>query len=232
MTESAAVRNLFEGELSYVYPVSEQPAETATGSVCCKVGRNRERYALEGLDDELVRFWTDQTEDRYSTRDLAQHVNERILQAALDDAGLQYKEGEVANTYRLLTDDDVSSGTRVQTRKELERDGVPVEDVERDFVSHQTVYNHLTDCLEASLESPSDEERLERSRDKLGALRNRTSAVTEDTIAQLERNDVLEVGEFDVLVSVSVTCKECRQQYTVRDLLERGGCDCADGAGD
>ncbi|AXR77327.1 hypothetical protein AArc1_0986 [Natrarchaeobaculum sulfurireducens] len=226
------MRNTFGTELSLVWVVSERTSETATGSSCCKVGRNRDQYGLGDLDDELVRFWTDRTEDRYSTRDLAQHVNEQILRAALDDAGLQYKEGEVANTYRLLTDDDVSSGTRVQTRKELERDGVPVEDVERDFVSHQTVYNHLTDCLEASLESPSDEERLERSRDKLGALRNRTSAVTEDTIAQLVRNDVLDIGEFDVLVSVSVTCKDCRQQYTVRDLLERGGCDCEPGAGD
>ncbi len=134
---------------------------------------------------------------------------------------MQYKDGEVENTYRLLTGDDVSSGTQVQTRKELERDSIPIDEVESDFVSHQTVYNHLTDCLEASLESPSDG-RLERSQDKLGALRNRTAAVTEDTVAQLARNDVLDVGEFDVLVNVTVSCKDCRQQYTIRDLLEQG----------
>ncbi|THE64112.1 hypothetical protein D8Y22_14460 [Salinadaptatus halalkaliphilus] len=208
--------------------MSQQPTDAADSSSCnCKVGRIGGRYDLTDLDDELVRYWTDETDDRYSTRALATHVNQRVLEAALDDAGLQYKDGEIENLHRLLTDDDVSSGTRVQTRKELERDDVPVEDVVSDFVSHQTVYNHLTDCLEAELSSPSDEERLERSRDKLGALRNRTSAVTEDTIAQLERNDVLEIGEFDVLVTVSVNCKECKQQYTVRDLLEQGGCDCA-----
>ncbi|RQG98957.1 rod-determining factor RdfA [Natrarchaeobius oligotrophus] len=206
--------------------MSESSTEEAGVSCGCKVGRIGSRYDLDGLDDELVRYWTDRTDERYSTRDLAEHVNQRVLQAALDDAGLQYKDGEIENTYRLLTGEDVSSGTRVQTRKELERDSVPVDEIEGDFVSHQTVYNHLTNCLEASLDSPSDEERLERSRDKLGALRNRTAAVTEDTVAQLDRNDVLDVGEFDVLVNVTVTCKDCRQQYTIRDLLEQGGCEC------
>ncbi|ARS90758.1 rod-determining factor RdfA [Natrarchaeobaculum aegyptiacum] len=207
--------------------MSERTTDAAAESSCgCKVGRVGDRYALGELDDELVRYWTDPSDDRYSTRELATHVNQRILETALEEAGLQLKDGEVENMYRLLTDDDVSSGTQVQTRKELERDGVDIEDVERDFVSHQTVYNHLRNCLEAELQTPSDEERLERSRDKLGALRNRTGAVTEDTIAQLERNDVLDIGEFDVLVTVTVTCKDCRQQYTVRDLLEQGGCDC------
>ncbi|ADD04388.1 uncharacterized protein Nmag_0804 [Natrialba magadii ATCC 43099] len=209
--------------------MTERTLDAAASSACgCKVGRITEQYDLIGLDEELVSYWTDRTDERYSTRDLAEHVNQRVLEGALDEAGLQYKDGEVENTYRLLTGDDVSSGTRVQTRKELERDNVPVDDVESDFISHQTVYNHLTDCLEASLESPSDEERLERSRDKLGALRNRTAAVTEDTVAQLERSDVLDIGEFNVLVTVTVTCEDCKQQYTIRDLLDQGGCNCAE----
>lgn len=206
-----------------------KPGE-ASHPCSCKVGRITDQYGLQGLDDELVRYWTATTADRYSTRELAEHVNQRILEAALDEAGLQYKDGEIENTYRLLTSDDVSSGTRVQTRKELERDSVPIEAVESDFISHQTVYNHLTGCLEAELETPSDEERLERSRDKLGALRNRTAAVTEDTVAQLERSDVLDIGEFNVLVNVTVTCEECQTQYTIRDLLEQGGCDCRSAA--
>ncbi|OVE85418.1 rod-determining factor RdfA [Natronolimnobius baerhuensis] len=204
-----------------------QTTPTETSEACgCKVGRIATEYGLTDLNDELVRYWTDRTDDRYSTRDLAEHVNQRVLEAALDDAGLQYKDGEVENTYRLLTSDDVSSGTRVQTRKELERDAVPVENVERNFISHQTVYNHLTKCLEAELEEPTDEEKLERSRDKLGALRNRTAAVTEDTVAQLERGDVIDIGEFNVLVNVTVTCEDCKTQYTIRDLLDQGGCDC------
>jgi hypothetical protein len=193
---------------------------------CCKIGRIADKYNLSTLDDDLIAYWTGDTTEQYSTRELATYVNQRVLESALETAGVSVKEGEIENTYRLLTDDDVSSGTRVQTRTELERDGVPIEQVESDFVSHQTVYNHLTDCLETSLATPSDEERLERSAEKLGALQNRTAAVTEDTVAQLERNGILEIGEHSVTVSITVTCQECFEEYTIRDLLEERSCDC------
>ncbi len=192
----------------------------------CKLGRITAEYGLDRLNDELVTSWTGTGEEQYSTRELATQVNQRVLEAALESAGVTVKDGEVENTYRLLTDDDVTSGTRVQTQNELEREGVPIDDVESDFVSHQTVYNHLTKCLEASLAEPDDEERIERGLEKLGALQNRTAAVTDDTIAQLDRNDAIEIGEFDVLVSVTVTCQDCQEQYTVRDLLDERACGC------
>lgn len=194
----------------------------------CKLGRIADRYDFVGLDDDLVADWTGENRDRHSTRQLATQVNQHVLEAALEEASVPVKDGEVENTYRLLTDDDVSSGVRVQTRNELERDGVPIDRVESDFVSHQTVYNHLTDCLKASLETPSDEERLERSSEKLGALQNRIEAVTTDTVGQLERNEIVDIGDFDVTVSVTVTCNDCLQEYTVRELLDEQACGCAD----
>ena len=207
--------------------MTEQTTATDSGTACdCKIGRLADRYDLVGFDDELVAYWTGEAEERYSTRRLATYVNRRVLRAALEEAGVPFKDGEVENTYRLLTDDDVSSGTRVQTRNELERDGVPIDRVESDFVSHQTVYNHLTDCLDASLETPSDEERIERSSEKLGALQNRIEAVTTDTIAQLERNDIVAIGDADVTVSVTVTCNDCLQEFTVRELLDEQDCAC------
>lgn len=208
--------------------VTDRSTSSDQRAACCKLGRVANQYGLSGLNEELVEYWTGTGDEQYSTRELATLVNQRVLAAALETAAVSYKEGEVENTYRLLTDDDVTSGTRVQTRNELERDGVPVEQVESDFISHQTVYNHLTGCLEASLESPSDEKRLERGAEKLGALQNRTEAVTTDTVAQLKRNDVVEIGEFDVLVSVTVTCEDCHQQYTIRELLEERVCECYD----
>lgn len=201
---------------------STEPPETCG----CKLGRVIGEYDLTGLNDDLVTYWTGDGDEQFSTRKLATYVNQHVLETALEGANIPLKEGEVENTYRLLTDDDVSSGSRVQTRNELERDGVDVESVESDFVSHQTVYNHLTGCLDVSLESPSDEERLERSEEKLGSLQNRTAAVTTDTINQLDRNEILDIGEFNVTVSISVTCEDCFQEYTVRDLLEERSCDC------
>ncbi|MCL9814039.1 rod-determining factor RdfA [Natranaeroarchaeum aerophilus] len=192
----------------------------------CKVGRVLEEYDLAALNDELVAYWTGRGEERYSLRELATYVNRSTLRAAMDEAGVAYKDGEVENTYRLLTDDDVSSGMRTETRRELEHDSVPVEQVESDFVSHQTVHNHLTDCLDASMVTPDDEERVESARDKIRALQNRTVAVTDDTIDRLDRSDVIDLGEYDVLVDVSIICSDCGRQYTAGDLLERGGCEC------
>jgi len=194
----------------------------------CKLGRVGDTYGLSELDADLIAYWTGANGEQYSTRSLATVVNKRVLEAALQDANVSYKEGEIENTYRLLTDDDVSSGTRVETRTELQHDGVPVDRVESDFVSHQTVYNHLTDCLDTTLDSPSDEERLTNSQEKLGALQSRTAAVTTDTIEQLDRNGVVDIGEFNVVISATVTCEDCYQQYTVQEFLEQGACDCVD----
>ena len=122
----------------------------------------------------------------------------------------------------------MSSGARVETRTELEQSGVPVEQIESDFVSHQTVYNHLTDCLDTSLDSPSDEERLARSQEKLGALQSRTLAVMTDTLEQLARNEIVDIGDFNIVISATVTCEDCYQQYTVQEFLEQGSCGCDD----
>ncbi|PCR88821.1 rod-determining factor RdfA [Natrinema ejinorense] len=199
---------------------------TSSSTCGCKIGRMADQYELDRLDDDLVAYWTGDADEQYSTRALATVVNQRILEAALKQADISFKEGEIENTYRLLTDDDVSSGVQVETENELERDGVAVDQVKSDFVSHQTVYNHLTDCLDASLDSPSDEERLEQSGEKLGALQNRTAAVTTDTIERLDNNDIIDIGGFNVVVSATVTCEECFQEYTVRELLDNGSCNC------
>ncbi|WP_226008366.1 rod-determining factor RdfA [Natrinema salinisoli] len=206
--------------------MTERKSEEAEITCDCKLGRIAKKYDLLALDKALVEYWTDDGDEQRSTRELATYVNHRILETALTNANVPRKEGEVENTYRLLTSDDITSGTRIETKKHLQRDGVPVEDVESDFVSHQTVYNHLTKCLDASVETPSDEERLERSAEKLGALQNRTAVVTADTVDQLDRKGILEIGEFNVNVSVTVTCEDCFQEYTIRDLLDQQSCDC------
>lgn len=206
--------------------VTEHGPEKTEATCGCKLGRVGEKYDISDLDETLIAYWTGDGDEQRSTRELATYVNQRILETALTEADVPPKEGEVENTYRLLTSDDVTSGTRIETRNDLQRDGVPIEAVESDFVSHQTVYNHLTKCLDASVATPSNEERLEKSAEKLGALQNRTAAVTADTVEQLDRKEILEIGEFTVNVSVTVTCEDCFQEYTIRDLLDQQSCNC------
>ncbi|MFC7007207.1 rod-determining factor RdfA [Halalkalicoccus salilacus] len=110
-----------------------------------KVGRVIREYGLDGLGTELEIRWTGKGGDQYSLRALADRFNQRVLEAALEDAGVRSLEGDVENRYRLLTDDDVSAGMHQQARRELERAGVDVDALESDFVSHQSIYTYLTD---------------------------------------------------------------------------------------
>lgn len=193
----------------------------------CKIGRIVDQYELGDLNDDLAAEWTGADGERRSLRELAREVDRRVLRSAMDRAGMEYRDGEVENLYRILTDDDVSSGSRTETRRELEHAAVPIEQVERDFVSHQTVHTHLTDCLDAAIEEPDDAERIENARDTLRALQNRTVAVTDDTVERLDGAGALSVGEYSVLVDVTIVCEDCGGHYTVGDLLDEEGCDCA-----
>lgn len=207
---------------------SETTSADAAAGCQCKVGRGIEAFELSGLDDELARRWQGDGRDRQSLRELATYFNRELLRAAMDGAGSTPLDGEVANVYRLLTDDDVSSGVRTQTRRRLADAGVPVEDVESQFVSHQTIHTHLTDCLGVSRdeEVADPAERRRADRDRIRALQTRTEVVTADTLERLRDADAVDLAEFDVLVDVTVLCGSCGAQYDVADLLDAGGCDC------
>lgn len=196
---------------------------SGSGPPCCKVGRTAARYGLEGLDEELSARWGG-TEDSAGVRELASTVNRRVLAAAMREAGLSPLDGEPGNLLRLLTDDDVPGSRRLDTRRRLERQGVDVEAVLSDTVSHQTVYNHLRDCLGVSKEQPDD--RLERRGSTLFALRNRTETVTRETLASLRDGGEIDIGEFDVLVDVRVVCDACGRSHELGTLLENRGCGC------
>jgi hypothetical protein len=191
-------------------------------SACCKVGRTAAGYGLDGLDDELAAGWSG--EDTVGVRELASRVNRRVLAAAMRDAGLNPLDGEPENLLRLLTDEDVPESRRLDTRRRLEREGVDVDAVLSDTVSHQTVYNHLRDCLDVSKDGGGD--RLERRGSTLFALQNRTETVTRETLESLRDGGELDVGGFDVIVDVRVVCESCGRPRELASLLDDRGCEC------
>lgn len=199
---------------------------TAGRSRRTKVERVIEEYDLRGLETTLVDRWTGETGDRWSLRDLADDVNQRILESALRGAGEQPLEGEVENYYRLLREDDVSAGARTEARSALERAGIDVDDLQSDFVSHQAVHTYLTDRQEVSYEGASDEERLESARATIRRLQSRTETVSENTIGGLRDADILALADFTVIADVGIVCEECGSRYDLDSLLEQGGCDC------
>jgi hypothetical protein len=192
-------------------------------SACCKVGRTAASYGLDGLDEELSTRWGADGES-VGVRELASVVNRRVLASAMREAGLSPLDGEPENLLRLLTDDDVPGSRRLDTRRRLERQGVDVDAVLSDTVSHQTVYNHLRECLGVSKGSTGD--RLERRRSTLFALRSRTETVTRETLASLRDGGELDLEGFDVIVDVRVVCESCGRSHELGSLLEGRGCDC------
>jgi hypothetical protein len=201
-------------------------SEAETAAVCsCKVARTAAAYGLQHVHERLARRWS--TGDD-SIRELTEEFNRRVLGAALERSGRIPLEGEVANLYRLLTDADVDAGNRTQARERLRKRGVAVDDVEAAFVSHQTMYRHLVDCLDVSRD-PAHEDadsRVSTWRDRLASLQSRTARVSERGIEQLHNAGAVEVGSFEVYVDVNVSCVDCGGFYTIEEFLDQGGCDC------
>lgn len=197
------------------------------GQPCdCKVGTVAAEYGLDDIHTELHQEWT--SEDSQSVRELATQFNQRVLRVAYADTGQLPIDGEISNIYRVLTEEDVDSGSRIRAREQLRQAGVAIDDVEGKFISHQTLYRHLVNCLDASVETEekTDDERIEDWEKRLLALQNRTTNVTERAIHQLAKSDSVAVGSFDVLLELNVLCEDCGDFFTLEEFLQERACDC------
>ena len=191
-----------------------------------KVVRLIEEYDLQGLGAELEQQWTAE-EDRKSLRELARDFNWQLLEQALEEANVQYLDGEIKNTYRLLTDDEVSSAESTRVKRRLERDGVDIDALENDFVTYQAIRSYLKDHRGAEY-TPDETDPLEREATNVQKLCGRMATVTGGKLEQLRASDELTLGEFRTLADIRVVCEDCNTQFNVLDLLNRGGCNCTD----
>lgn len=189
-----------------------------------KVVRLIEEYDLYDLGAELERLWTAE-KNRRSLRDLADYFNQQLLQQALETADLQRLDGEVENTYRLLTDDDVSSAESTRVERRLERDGVDVESLDNDFVTYQAIRTYLKEHRGAEY-TPDETDPLVRETTNVQKLRGRAVSVTDGKLEQLRNSGHLSIGEFRTLVEIQVVCEDCNTRFDVLELLDRGGCHC------
>jgi hypothetical protein len=191
-----------------------------------KVARLIDDYDLQGLGAELEQLWTAE-EDRKSLRALASYFNRQLLERALEEANVQYLDGEIENIYRLLTDDEVSSAESTRVKRRLERDGVDVDELKSDFVTYQAIRSYLKDHRGAEY-TPAETDPLEREATNVQKLRGRMISVTEGKLQQLRNSDELTLGEFRTLADIRVVCEDCNSQFHILNLLDRGGCNCDD----
>lgn len=199
----------------------------AADTVDSKVARLIDSYDLgRSYGDSLEQRWTAEGDERESLRTLADRFNKRLLAAAMTDAGMSTVDGEVANLYRLLTDDDVSGGNRTEARRRLEQRGVDVDTLESDFVTYQAIRSYLTEYRGAEYDAGDDSTRTESVIQTIQRLKSRIRSVAEESLDQLRTTDRITLGEFRLFIDIGVLCEECDAQYGLVELLKRGGCDC------
>ncbi|GAB7095157.1 hypothetical protein JCM30237_23100 [Halolamina litorea] len=191
-----------------------------------KVGRLIERYDLVGMPERLERYWRGDGVERHSLRELATLFNERLVRAAMIEAGANPLEGEAANRYALLTGEEATSGARTRAERRLDREGVDVASLRESFVSHQAIHTYLTTVREQEYEAEAAgvEDRIET----VNRLVGRTRSVADDAVDALDRADEIGVGDADVSVDVRVTCRDCNERYDLTTMLRCGGCACGE----
>ena len=196
--------------------------DAADGANCCKVGRSASAYGLANLDGDLRR----RHERGESLRDLATFVNRRILGRAIDGADVN-AVSDADTLYDLLTDEELSAGRRTEIREKLTRSGVDLAAVESSYVSHQTVRDHLRECLSVDTSVGSDVD-AESARGTIEWARARFLGIAERTLERLEAAGELTVGSVEVTATVRATCTDCGETYRLGVLVDRGHCGCAD----
>lgn len=206
--------------------MSEENDESSNGEHQrrSKVGRLIHERGLDGMDDELARYWLGEGVERRSLRELATVFNERLVRAAMDEAGMNPLDGEAANVYDLLSGDEATSGAQTRAERRLDREGVDVDRLREQFVSHQAIHTYLTDVrgLEHTPESEDVESRIETVQRLVGRTRSVSSGVVEGLV----NADEVDIGEFEVTTDVYVTCRDCNSRYELVAFLRRGHCDC------
>ncbi|MFC5368982.1 rod-determining factor RdfA [Salinirubrum litoreum] len=184
-----------------------------------KVVRVIEAYGLTGLGEDLETRWLDTGEEGLSTRQLADYFNKHVLERAVGDSDLSLLDTEVDRLYEQLTSDDVSAGLRTRTERRLAQNGVDVDRVRDDFVSHQSIHTYLRRHREVEQPTKTAEERRENALERVQKLQDRTAAVTGDAIESLQREELVPAGEIDVIVDIQVVYQDSADQYDVYDLL-------------
>lgn len=191
-----------------------------------KVSRIAKKYEIQNAKEDLIKLWTQ--DDPVSLRDLATYFNEQVLQAAMENEGMNTLDGEVENIYQLLASDEISKGIQTETQRKLERNGINVEELQSDFVTYQAVRTYLQKGCDLEYEQQTDAERIENVIQSIGQLQNRTATVTEEKLSQLNKTDRIELGEFRIFLDLRIFCEECSTQYDVQEVLEQKGCKCID----
>lgn len=192
------------------------------GGCVCKIGRLSAEYGISNQETELVKEW----QNGKSVRRLTEELNKNIIGEELTASNVGHVEWSRSPVYEALHTDELSDAEEIKIRRELNRAGIDVERLSSDLVSHQTVYRHLTQCLDASKDDDqTPEERRQKAKNTVYALQQRTELVTESTIEQLQSAGITDLGDIEVLVDLQIVCGDCGRSLDFENAIS-GGCNC------
>lgn len=206
----------------------EQPT---AGTCTCKVGKAITGYGLTDLDETLRER---RVRDTLSLRDLADLVNQAILEAAIEQQveaqavdvfGLLDPDDVIESLYDALTDESTASDRTARITSRLRQIGVDLDDVRQSWVTHPTVRSHLRDCLDLDTSTTADLS-ADDARRTIDWARNRCLAIVKRTIERLANAGRLTITDVDVSLTVMISCATCNETYRPARLIERGGCRC------
>jgi len=193
-----------------------------------KVGRLIAKYGLDGMAADMEERWMRDDEQSKSIREIEEDFNKAVLRRVLEDSGTQPFESELDTIYRVITDEQATMTEDIEVQERLSERNVDADSLADDFVSHQTIYNFLTKQRKAEYQSTQDpQERLRRSNESVQKIKNRLTAVAQTNVRSLENSGLLTLGEFDVMGEVYVYCQDCNSRFSISELIDREGCECA-----
>lgn len=196
------------------------PCRTDGGKPRSKVVRVIEAYGLDEIGDELERRWLATDDNGMSLRELADYFNQAVLETAIERSELSVLDVDVDRLYAQLTDDEVSGGVRTRVERRLERNGIDVESMTDDFVTHQTIHTYLREYRDVEQPDPTPEQRRASAIERIQKLQDRSAAVTKDAIEALQRAELVPEGDVDVVVDVQVIYTDSGEQFDVFELIE------------
>lgn len=191
----------------------------------CKLCRMLDEWDLGNYDERMLRDWQRES-GRKGYRTLAQEFNTMLLRRQMDRAGVSTLANEAKSRYERLTGDDETVAH--ETREVLQREGLPIDDLERSFVSYATVRTHLKDCLDAE-HTPSKSDGTWTTR-SIEIASEQAKEKSETALRSLVTDGEVAIGgDPEIDVTIMVTCSECQSRINVERAIRRGYvCNCGD----
>lgn len=177
-----------------------------------KIGKLKDRYDLEGLDEKLA-FKYNVDDD--SLRDLANYINVQVTKAFLDN-----KPFSPEHVYQTLRDpnDTVSREDQLDLKRRLRLHDVDVDTLEGEWVTHMSVRSYLQKDLDIDTEretkGPLDPDvTLERIR----GLQNREQKIIWENF---EATEGVDADRWDLHQELRLINKETGESIPLREFLQ------------